>query len=158
MASTSTVALPLSPESPESPDVARGLDVASDVADPVSPEFVADAWALEVPDAPETADGLVEIVASPLTPPLAAAVPTVAPLVASGFPSTSPPAPPVPPAPPTAPPPAPPEPPKPPKAAAPLPPVPPVLPAPPAPPKTSGTTVSVMVTSLNVVLMVSTTV
>ena len=141
-----------------SPDAASGLDVASDVADPVSPELVADAWALEVPDAPETADGLVLMVASPLTPPLAAAVPTVAPLVASGSPVTAPPEPPAPPAPPAAPPPAAPAPPKPPKPSLPGPPVPPGPAGPPAPPKTSGTTVSVMVTSANVALIVSTTV
>ncbi len=46
-----------SPESPEWPETAVGCDAAPDVASPVSPVLVADAWALEAPESPEVAWG-----------------------------------------------------------------------------------------------------
>ena len=55
VATTSADALPVSPEAPESPDAATGLDVALDVASPVSPVLVADDRAVAAPEAPDVA-------------------------------------------------------------------------------------------------------
>ena len=85
------VAPPESPESPEAPEAAVPFEAAADVAAPVSPLLVADAWALEVPDAAVVAVGLTVRLAAPPAPASASAVPTVAPVSASGLPATAPP-------------------------------------------------------------------
>ena len=60
-----TVVTPLSPAPPETPDAAKGLEMAIDVASPVAPVLVAVAAEVEAPELPETAVGLTTTLVSP---------------------------------------------------------------------------------------------
>src|SRR5438270_13942591 len=66
-----TLASPVVPVLPESPDTASGSAIAVDVAGPVSPVLVADDCAITVPELPVIAEGDWVRLALPPFPPLA---------------------------------------------------------------------------------------
>src|SRR5439155_1277464 len=69
-----TGAGPVSPVGPESPESTTGLEIAVEVAGPVSPVLVAEDWAVEAPESPEAAVGSTVPRTSPPSPPLASAL------------------------------------------------------------------------------------
>ena len=70
MVAAVSLASPVLPEAPESPDMATGSAVAVEEAAPVLPVLVADDWARDSPESPETAVGLWSLWTSPPAPPL----------------------------------------------------------------------------------------
>ncbi len=70
------VAPPVAPVPPELPDWAAGWAAAVELAAPVSPVFVLPDWALDAPEEPDVAVGLMVTVEAPPAPPLAVPVET----------------------------------------------------------------------------------
>src|SRR2546423_14027539 len=66
-----TLASPVVPVMPESPEMATGLASAVEVAGPVSPVLVADDWAMAAPELPLIAEGDCVRLALPPSPPFA---------------------------------------------------------------------------------------
>jgi hypothetical protein len=75
------VAEPVPPVAPEPPDWAAGWAAAVEAAGPVSPVFVLPDWALDAPELPLVAVGLMVTVEPPPLPPLAVPVATPLPPV-----------------------------------------------------------------------------
>lgn len=75
------VAPPVLPVGPESPATALGWAAAVDVAAPVAPVFVLPDWAVEAPELPLVAVGVIITVEAPPLPPLADPVATPLPPV-----------------------------------------------------------------------------
>jgi hypothetical protein len=76
-----TVAAPVPPVGPEFPAMATGADSAADDADPVAPVLVLPDWAVDEPELPDVAVGLIVTVEAPPLPPLALPVATPLPPV-----------------------------------------------------------------------------
>src|SRR5207248_10843432 len=62
-----------SPVAPDEPEVASGVELAAELAEPVLPVLVADDWATAVPESPEMAVGMTVTSTDPPPPPLASA-------------------------------------------------------------------------------------
>jgi len=67
------------PVEPVEPPTATGLEIATEVALPVSPVLVDDDWAVEAPELPEVAVGAAVRLAEPPAPPMAEPVATEVP-------------------------------------------------------------------------------
>ena len=61
----------VAPVAPEDPDVAKGVELAAEPAEPVLPVLVADDWATARPESPEMAVGMTVTFTDPPSPPLA---------------------------------------------------------------------------------------